>query len=154
MDEKIGKEALIPNKRLELFKPLIGTWATVGHHPMVPGKTFHGRTSFEWHEGGAFVLVRSEINEPEIPSGVVIFGSDNDEDTLWMIYFDERPMSRHYEASIEQNVLKWWRNTPKFSQRNTLTVADDARTLHGVGEMSKDGAPWGPDLQLDYTRID
>ena len=40
MDPKIAREALIPNPGLEAFKPLVGTWATVGHHPMVPGVTF------------------------------------------------------------------------------------------------------------------
>jgi hypothetical protein len=151
---QIGREALIPNSLLEAFKPLIGTWTTAGHHPMVPGKTFHGRTTFEWHEGGAFVVMRSEIDEPEIPSGIAIFGSDDDSETLAMVYFDERSVSRRYEAKIELQLLQWWRTTPEFSQRNTITISHDARTLHGTGEMSKDGGPWGPDLQLDYTRID
>jgi len=56
MKRPIASEALIPNPGLEAFNPLIGTWETVGHHPMLPGKTLHGRTMFEWHEGGAFVV--------------------------------------------------------------------------------------------------
>lgn len=58
MDKPIASEALIPNPGLEAFKPLIGTWATVGHHPMLPGKTLHGRTMFEWHEGTAVLGAR------------------------------------------------------------------------------------------------
>lgn len=145
---------MIQNPGLTAFKPLIGTWATVGHHPMVPGVTFHGRTTFDWHEGGAFVIMRSEIDEPDIPSGIAIFGNDDKADTLSMLYFDERAVAREYQAKMEPQVLRWWRNTPEFSQRYTITIAHDTATMLGVGEMSKDGGPWGPDLSLTYTRID
>lgn len=152
MTAQIGREALIPNPRLKAFERFIGAWTTEGHHPMVPGKTFHGRATIEWHEGGAFVVVRSETDEPEIPSGVAIFGSDDDGDTLSMIYFDERKVSRRYEARIRPGVLEWWRSAPELSQRNTITVAADTRSMRGVGEMSKDGGPWSADLGVLYTR--
>ena len=145
MDPRIAREALIPNPALAAFEPFIGTWTTTGHHPMVPGTTFHGRATFEWHESGAFVVVRSEIDEPEIPSGIAIFGSDDQARTLTLLYFDERTVSRRYEAAIEPPVLRWWRTTPAFYQRNTVTIAPDGGSMHSVGEMSKDGGPWGPD---------
>jgi hypothetical protein len=69
-----------------------------------------------------------------------------------MIYFDERKVARRYEAALEFQVLRWWRNTPEFSQRFTTTIARDGNTMHGVGQMSKDGGPWGPDLELTFTR--
>lgn len=154
MDQQIAHEALIPNPGLAAFKPFIGTWATVGHHPMVPGVTFHGRTTFDWHEGGAFVVMRSEIDEPDIPSGIALFGNDDEAKTLSMLYFDERTVARRYEAEMQPKVLRWWRSTPAFSQRYTLTMSYDTRTMRGVGEMSRDGGPWGPDLGLTYERID
>ena len=70
-----------------------------------------------------------------------------------MLYFDERPVARLYEAKVQLHELRWWRTNPEFSQRNTITVAADGRTMQGVGEMSKDGGPWGADLALTYTRI-
>ena len=152
MDSQIAREASILNPGLRTFKSLVGAWATVGHHPMVPGVTFHGRTTFDWHEGGAFVVMRSEIDEPDIPSGIAIFGNDDEAETLMMLYFDERAVARRYEAAMQPQTLRWWRTTPKFSQRNTITIARDGSTLHGVGEMSKDGGQWGPDLELTYTR--
>ena len=54
------------------------------------GATFHGRTSFERHEGGAFVLKRSEIDEPEIPGAVAVIGSDDAPGTFTMVYFGAR----------------------------------------------------------------
>ena len=77
-----------------------GRLATTGTHPLVPGTTFHGRTSFAWHEGGAFVVMRSEIDEPEVPSGVAVIGSDDAAGTLTMIYFDERDVSRRYTVEV------------------------------------------------------
>src|SRR3954470_4528072 len=93
MATTIGPEAQRPNPALERLAPLVGQWRTTGTHPLVPGTMFHGRTSFEWHEGGAFLVMRSEIDEAEIPSAVAIVGSD-DAGTLTMIYFDERGVSR------------------------------------------------------------
>jgi Protein of unknown function (DUF1579) len=150
---KAKNEAQKPNPALEAFKVLLGEWATIGTHPMVPGKTFHGRTTFEWIEGGAFLLTRSEIDEPEIPSGISILGSDDVTHKYFMLYFDERGVSRKYDVSFEKNILTWARNSPEFSQRMTLTIADDGKTIVSKGEMSKDGGPWEGDLDLTYTRL-
>ncbi len=70
-----------------------------------------------------------------------------------MLYFDERKISRMYEVIFQKNVLKWWRNTPEFSQRYTWTFAVDGNTIIGKGELSKDGTTWEQDLDLTYTRV-
>jgi hypothetical protein len=147
-------EASIPNPALRRLTPLVGRWTTVGTHPMVPGKTFHGRTSFEWMEGGAFLIMHSEIDEPEIPSAVAVFGSDDERDTLFMLYFDERGVSRKYDVTLRDGTVKWWRDAPGFSQRFTGRIADDGRTIVGEGEMCRDGHTWEGDLRLTYTRVD
>src|SRR5690348_15770390 len=123
MNERVKNGAAKPNPALEPLSVLIGTWNTTGTHPMVPGKTFHGRTSFEWIEGGAFLIMRTQIDEPEIPSGISIFGTDDGTGECSMLYFDERGVSRRYEYSFENNVWEYWRNDPKFSQRCTVTIA-------------------------------
>jgi hypothetical protein len=70
------------NPHLNAFKSLIGVWTTVGRHPMLPGMMLHGRTAFEWQEGGAFLVMRSEIDEPGIPSAIAIIGSDDQSDSF------------------------------------------------------------------------
>lgn len=152
MTDSLPNEAAKPNPALEPFRVLIGTWKTLGTHPMVPGKTFHGRTTFSWIEGGAFLIMRSEIDEPEIPSGIAVFGSDDAMGEYSMQYFDERGVSRKYDVGFQNNVLKWWRNDPKFSQRFETTIASDGRTMVSRGELSRDGGPWQPDLELTFTR--
>lgn len=154
MARKIGHEALKPNPAVRPLEGLVGSWKTVGTHPYLPGKTLHGRAAFEWIEGGAFLLMRSEIDEPEIPSGVAIFGSDDATGECYMLYFDERDVSRKYDVSIERNGLRWQRSSPDLSQRMVLTIAADRKTIFSKGEMSRDGGAWEPDLELNYSRIE
>jgi len=153
MPPPIAREASIPNLRLAAFAPFIGTWSTQGHHPMLPGTTLHGRATFEWIEGGAFVCMRSEIDDPRVPAGIAIFGSDDEAGSFTMLYFDQREVSRRYEVRIDTGILRWERMSPALSQRYVLTISTDGSTVHSVGEMSRDGGAWGPDLVLTYTRV-
>jgi hypothetical protein len=152
MTHEIGHEATIPNPTLERFSALVGQWATEGTHPMVPGTTFHGRTSFEWMLGGAFLLMRSEIHEPEIPSGLAVIGSDDATGAHYMLYFDERGVSRKYDVSFDGDTVKWWRDAPGFSQRFAGRLSSDGRAIVGNGELLRDGEHWEGDLALTYTR--
>lgn len=153
MTPQIGGEALIPNTALRPFGAFVGEWRTTGTHPYLPGTTLHGRTSFSWHEGGAFCIMRSEIDEPGIPSGVAVFGSDDAAGTYFMLYFDERGVSRKYDVTVAGNVLIWQRDEPSFAQRCTMTINGDGTTMSGKGEMCRDGAHWEDDLSLNYTRV-
>lgn len=150
----LGMEANKPNSALKPASALLGTWITTGTHPLVPGTTFHGKSSFAWHEGGAFLIMRSEIDEPGIPSGIAIFGTDDATGECSMLYFDERGVSRRYEVSFGEREWKWWRNDPAFSQRVTVTISADGGTMMARGELSRDGATWEPDLSLTYTRAE
>jgi hypothetical protein len=154
MSELLDNDAAKPNPALHALAGLIGTWTTIGTHPLVPGTTFHGRTSFEWIAGGAFLLMASRIDEPEIPSGIAIFGTDDATGECHMLYFDERGVSRRYEVSYQPRGWQWWRDAPGFSQRFTGTIAPDGLTMESRGEYSRDGAQWEPDLTLRYSRED
>lgn len=78
-----------------------------------------------FNKGGAFLIMRSEIDEPGIPRGLAIIGSDDSRDEYSMRYFDERGVSRKYEIMRNDNVWKWWRNALDFSQHFTGTFIDD-----------------------------
>ncbi len=153
MTGPIGPDAQRPNPALAPLAPLLGEWRTTGTHPLVPGTTFHGRTSFAPHEGGAFVLMRSEIDEPEVPSGLAVFGSDDAAGTVTMLYFDERGTSRRYTVEVGEGEVSWHRDEAGFAQRMVLTVAADGSRLDGRGTMSRGGGPWEDDLQLTYERV-
>lgn len=154
MNRHSMQEASISNPALEPFSVLIGNWNTTGTHALIPNTILHGRTSFEWLEGGAFLMMRSEIDEPEIPSGIAIIGSDDSTKEYFMLYFDERGVSRKYEVTMHDNVWKWWRNVPGFSQRYEGTIIDSGNTIIGKGELSKDNLSWQADLDLTYKRVE
>jgi hypothetical protein len=153
MTKKVSKEASIPNSALKPLSVLIGNWKTVGHHSLLPNITLHGHTSFEWVENGAFLKMHSEIDEPGIPTGIAIFGSDDATKKYFMLYFDERGVSRKYDVAMDTNIVKWWRNTSDFSQRYTWTFTNNGNTIIGKGQLSKDGSNWEDDLSLTYTRL-
>lgn len=152
MAEKSNHEAAIPNPALIPLNILLGDWNMVGKHRLLPD-VLHGHASFEWLEGGAFLIMHWEIEEPGIPSAIAIFGSDDAAETYFMLYFDERGVSRRFEMTLHDNVWRYWRNVPGFSQRVTGTFADDGNTILLVAELSEDDATWKKDLELTYTRI-
>ena len=153
MAKNFKHEAAIPNPALQPLSVLVGEWKTIGRHPCFPNTTFHGHCSFQWIEGGAFLIMHSEIDEPGIPSGIAIFGSDDATGEYFMLYFDERQVSRKYEVSFRDNVWRWWRNAPGFSQRIIGTLVDNGNTIISKGEFSKDGTTWEQDLELTYARV-
>jgi hypothetical protein len=143
-----------PNPRLHGLASLIGEWTTVGAHPLLPGKTLHGRAAFTWLESGAFLLFHSHSDDPEIPDGVAVLGTDDaTSDGGAMLYYDVRNVSREYRWAIRGNVFTWSRDEPDFSQRMVLTIAEDGQGMEAKGEMSRNGQAWEPDLQLMYTRV-
>ena len=109
MTQNFAQKASIPNPALKPFSVLIGHWNTTGTHGLVPDTLLYGRTSFEWLENGAFLIMRSEIADPRFPDAVAIFGSDDSEKEYYMLTFDERGVSRKHEVSLRDNLWKWWR---------------------------------------------
>jgi hypothetical protein len=152
MAKNAKHEAAIPNPSLQPLSILVGEWNIVGKHRLLP-ETLHGHTSFEWLEGGAFLMMHSEIEEPGVPSTIAIFGSDDDSETYFMLSFDERGVSRKSEMTLRDNIWKLWRNVPHFSQRFTGTIGDNGDTIIGVWELSEDDSTWKRDLELTYTRV-
>lgn len=153
MTTKIAEKAVIPNPALKPFEVLIGEWQTSGSHPYHPGIVLTGRTSIKWFDEGAFVIIRSEINESHFPDGIAIIGSDDAEKNFYMLYFDSRGVSRKYNVSSKGKQIKWWREDPSFSQRMSITIENNGNMLISQGEMSRDGGPWEKDLALTYMRI-
>ena len=150
MPEEPGREATIPNPKLAALARLVDTWRTSGRHPLLPGVSLHGRTSFAWIEGGAFLIMRTEIDEPEIPCGIAIIGSDDTAGTFFMLYFDERGVSRKYDVKLDGDQLEWRRDDPEFSQLFTVAIGRDK--MHGLGRMRRKDGDWEDDLSLTYTR--
>ena len=146
----IGGAAHKANGALKPFKFLVGEWRTTGTHPMVPGKQLSGRTSFTWHEGGAFLIVRNEVDEPDFPDGVAIIGSDEAGERFSMIYFDERGVSRIMAVTVGGETVTWRHDNPDFAQ--SVTITKEGGRLISKGLMSENGGKWKDDLSQVFER--
>jgi|GEM_PF-3277883 hypothetical protein len=127
MDEiaVIGARARTRNSALKPLAFLVGQWRTTGSHPLMACKTLSGRTAFAWQEGGAFLMMRSQVDDPAFPDGMAIFGSDDVAGTISMIYFDERGTSRIYAATVGERAVPGaatMRNSPKRTPSRPRTA--------------------------------
>ena len=146
----IGAEANVPNPALKALDFLIGEWRTVGSHPALPGKALSGKTSFSWHEGGAFLVMRTQVDEPQFPDGIAIIGSDDSASRYSMIYFDQRGISRIFDVTVGHHMVNWRRDDPDFAQSITITAGDGI--LVSKGRMSRSNGPWTDDLSQEFHR--
>src|SRR6266536_1935348 len=55
------------------FDALIGTWSTEATHPLVD-EVVLGNTTFEWLEGGHFVVLRSHNDHELFPDAISVIG--------------------------------------------------------------------------------
>jgi hypothetical protein len=140
------------NPALAPLDRAIGTWTVKGSHPFLPGRTLPGRVTYERIEDGAFIRMHSKMDDPEFPEGVAIFGTDGEDETCTMLYFDSRTVARRYSVTFHEDGYTWSRESPTLAQRFRVTFGEDGRTMEVKGQMKKDGGDWEPDLSLSCTR--
>jgi hypothetical protein len=126
--------------------------ATPPGGPPWPGE---GRVTFEWMEGGGFLIERWTVDLPEAPNGVALIAAGESAGTYRQYYFDSRGVHRIYEMSLGGGVWKLWRDEPDFHpQRFTGTFRDDGRTIAGRWEIAPDRDNYETDFDLTYTRVE
>jgi hypothetical protein len=134
---------------LEPFEALIGTWATEATHPKVDA-VVTGTATFEWLEGGHFVVERSHNDHELFPDAISVIGAPESGDGLVMEYFDSRGVRRTYGVSLEDGVYRFWRDAPGFDQRFTATLGHDS--FEGLSEVAETPEEWRDDLRVTYRR--
>ena len=134
---------------LEPFDALVGTWATEATHPKFDA-VVHGSTTFEWLEGGQFLVQRSRNDHETFPDAISVIGAPEDGDGLVMEYFDSRGVRRTYGVSLYEGVLCIWRNAPGFDQRFAATLGHDA--FEGLWQLARTPGDWQDDLKVSYRR--
>ena len=132
------------------FDVLVGAWATQATHPRFDGAV-PGRTTFEWLEGGHFLVVRSRNDHELFPDAVSIVGAPESGDGLVMEHFDSRGVRRTYGVSFEDGVLAMWRDAPGFDQRYSARPAPDA--FEGRWQLAETPGEWKDDLEMSYRRV-
>jgi len=136
---------------LEPFDGLIGTWTTEATHPLFD-EAVPGSVTFEWLEGGRFLIQRSRNDHELLPDTVSLIGVAEAGDGLVMEYFDSRGVRRSYGASLDDGVLRFWGEFPEFAQRFSATLAPDA--FEGQWQLAETPDDWQDDLKVIYRRRD
>lgn len=131
------------------FDALIGTWTTEATHPMFDA-VVPGSVTFEWLEGGHFLIQRSHNDHVSFPDAISVIGAPEDGGGLVAEYFDSRGVRRTYRASLDDGVLRFCRDAAGFNQRFEGTPADDA--FDGVWQVAETPGDWKDDLKVAYRR--
>jgi hypothetical protein len=138
--------------KLEPFQALIGDWAIELTHPMLEGTVVRGRTTFEWLEGGRFLIQRAVNEHPVFPDSLSVIGVMEGERDLSMQYFDSRGVHRVYAIAFDGRELTLERDEPGFAQRATARLSDDGSTITGVWQLNEDDQGYRDDLAFTYRR--
>jgi hypothetical protein len=136
---------------LEPFDALIGTWATEASHPMVDA-VVPGSVTYEWLEGGHFLVQRSHNDHELFPDAISVIGAPEAGDGLVLEYFDSRGVRRTYGVALEEGVLRMWRDHPGFAQRFSATLGPDS--FEGLWQAAETQGDWHDDLKVIYRRRD
>jgi hypothetical protein len=134
---------------LDPFDALIGTWATEATHPLVDA-VVSGTVTFEWLEGGHFIVQRSHNEHELFPDAICVIGPPERGEGLVMEYFDSRGVRRTYGASLDDGVLRFWRDAPGFDQRFSATLGHDS--FEGLSQVAETAGDWRDDLKVTYRR--
>jgi hypothetical protein len=139
------------DSRLGSFDALIGSWDTEAIHPLVD-EIVPGGITFEWLEGGRFLIQRSRNDHELFPDAICVIGAPETGDGLAMEYFDSRGVRRTYGVSLDDGVLRFWGDFPEFAQRFSATLGSDA--FEGIWQLARTPGDWQDDLKVTYRRRD
>jgi hypothetical protein len=131
------------------FDALVGTWATEATHPIFDG-VVPGSVTFEWLEGGRFLVQRSRNEHELFPDAIGVIGAPETGDGLVLEYFDSRGVRRTYGISFDDGVLRIWRDDPAFAQRFSATP--DEAGFVGVWQVAETPGDWRDDVRVTYRR--
>ncbi len=136
--------ALVP------FDALIGTWATEAKHRLFD-EVVTGSVTYEWLEGGRFLIQRSRNDHELLPDAISVIGAPETGEGLVMEYFDSRGVRRTYGVSLEDGVLRTWRDQPGFDQRSSATLGPDS--FESMAQLAERPGEWMDDLKTTYRRV-
>ena len=131
------------------FEALIGKWDTEAKHRLVD-EVVLGNATFEWLEGDHFVVLRSHNDHELFPDAIGVIGRPESGEGLVLEYFDSRGVRRTYGVSLEDGVLRIWRDDPTFAQRFSATLGHDA--FEGLWQLAETPGDWKDDLRVTYRR--
>ena len=140
------------NKGLKALAPLIGEWEFTMYNAWFlesMDTQVKGFTTIEWLHDAFLILRNSDADQK--PDDIWVIGYSDPREKYEMFYYDQRGVSRIFEATFDGKKLVFSREDKDFYQRMTVTIKADG--LHSIAEASEDkGKTWRKDLEMDFVR--
>jgi hypothetical protein len=120
-----GKIPSEPYPELKSLEPLIGKW-------QVTGNFVEGSVTFEWQEGGYFLVQRVDMHHgDQTIRGIEYIGFDEDTRTLRSHYIDNNGSNFTYTWQLKGNMLKIWFGEKGSDNSFTGTFTSDGKSYSG-----------------------
>jgi hypothetical protein len=90
------------NPALQQLKILVGDWdMKLSNAAFLPSSsdTITGHVSFEWLEGGAFLVMYMGNKPPNTPDAIWLISRDESTQHYTVLYYDTRKVTAHWEKS-------------------------------------------------------
>ncbi|HYQ17679.1 MAG TPA: DUF1579 family protein, partial [Polyangiaceae bacterium] len=127
---------------LEALRPLVGKWHIEGKQlesPLGPAAPFVAVETFEWLEGGRFLVHRLEGKLGDRPAACVeILGLNEAGELFAQTYYDDGTTTR-WEVKADAQALvssgSWPKSGAALRVRYTATIVDLGNTIEGKWEQ-------------------
>jgi hypothetical protein len=164
VSDEIPYQVPPPAPELRILEPLVGTWSSESltrDSILGPGVPVRSRETFQWLEGGYFLVQTYETVFGDEPAqiGVNYWRFDTDDQRFRIIFFSNNgpysPEGNHYEGVAAEDTLTF-EGPARFQYR----LADDGRVrLNHDGSVTvnwwlrDEGGDWQPWMENTFTPI-
>jgi hypothetical protein len=140
-----------PAPELKSMEVLIGKWNNEIQFKSDPDNEGTGWVTYEWMEGGFFIVEHFEqtFKKERAHKGISIIDYDRQSQTCLSHFFDSHGNIRTYKLSIRDGVFMitgaW--------ERYKGEISEDGDTITGTWEQAKDGSNWEYLCDVKQTRF-
>jgi hypothetical protein len=125
-----GRQPQGPNPALRSLDRLVGTWEKSD-----PDGTIDGRATFEWMEGGFFLLQHIDFTETK---GIEVIGYDEESGSIRSHYFGNGGGILEYTYELEGDTLTVSIDMPRAKGRFVGTFSEVGNSCTGRWEWTQD----------------
>jgi hypothetical protein len=141
----VGKLPKEPNPLLKTLEPLIGKWK-------ISGSDVEGEASFEWMEGGFFLIQKFDLNQGGHQKGIEYTGFDEETGTLRSHLMQTNGSRFTYTYEIDGDTFYYWFGEKGSDIYSRSTFSADGNSYTGAWHwINEDGTPGG--YAFTMTRI-
>jgi hypothetical protein len=132
-DAQAYEQVCEPDPALKSLDRLVGAWE-------VSGRDIHGKVTFEWMEGGFFLVQHVDLDHGGIKhKGIEYIGYDKESKALRSHYFDTTGSILEYTYELRDDTLTIWFGDVGSPARFTGKFSDDGNTNIGRWEWPGGG---------------